>query len=231
MTGWIKLHRSVSDHWVWDCEFSYGQAWIDLICHACHKENTLTIKGQLIQLKRGDQARSEVTLSKTWKWSRNKVRRFLKNLEKDAMIVQKTTHLTSIISICNYDSFQGRDTTDGTGDDTTGGTSKGHLTEHKQECKELKEDKECKESRFDEFWDLYGKKKDRTKCEKKFSKLKDEQVELIFKALPSYIKSTPEIQYRKNPLSWINGECWNDEVDVFVSSEQSSKPEWARGII
>lgn len=114
MTGWIKLHRSVSDNWVWNCEFSYGQAWIDLLCHACHKPNKLTIKGQLILLGIGDQARSEVTLSKVWKWSRNKVRRFLSNLEKDGMIERKTTHLTSIISICNYSNFQHCDTADGT---------------------------------------------------------------------------------------------------------------------
>lgn len=130
MAGWIKLHRSISDHWVWDCEFSYGQAWIDLLCHACHKKNKLTIKGQLITLDIGQQARSEVTLAKTWKWSRNKVRRFLKNLEKDGMIEQKTTHLTSIISVCNYESFQHSE--------TSNGTPKGQVTEHKQEGKKEK---------------------------------------------------------------------------------------------
>ncbi len=112
--GWITLHRSLCEHWVWDCEFSTGQAWVDLLLKACHSQNKLMIKGQLVTLGRGQQARSEVTLSKDWKWSRNKVRRFLKNLEKDGMIEQKTTHLTSIITICNYDSFQSRQTADET---------------------------------------------------------------------------------------------------------------------
>lgn len=120
--GWVKLHRSITEHWLWDCEFSYAQAWVDLIIYANHSDKKLTIKGQLISLKRGQQARSEVTLSKTWKWSRNKVRRFLKNLENDGMIVQETTHLTSLITICNYEDFQHSETSDG--------TPKGHLTEH-----------------------------------------------------------------------------------------------------
>ena len=132
--GWIKLHRCIIDNWVWDCEFSYGQAWIDLLMKACHKPNKLMIKGQMISLERGQQARSEVTLAKKWKWSRGKVRRFLSRLEGDSMIVHQTDNLTSIITICNYDNFQGGDTADGTAD----GTTNGQQTVHKQEVKNLR---------------------------------------------------------------------------------------------
>lgn len=135
--GWIKLHRSIIDNWVWDCEFSYGQAWIDLLMKACHKPNKLMIKGQMISLERGQQARSEVTLAKEWRWSRGKVRRFLARLEDDSMIVHQTDNLTSIISICNYDSFQLR----GTADDTADDTANGQQTVHKQEVKNLRSKK------------------------------------------------------------------------------------------
>ena len=109
--GWISLNRELMNHWVWDCEFSAGQAWVDLLLYANHSHAKLMIKGQLIELSRGQQARSELTLSKAWKWSRNKVRRFLKNLEKDGMIELKSGHLTTVITICNYDTFQSGDTT------------------------------------------------------------------------------------------------------------------------
>ena len=99
--GWISLNRELINHWVWDCEFSAGQAWVDLLLGANHKPAKLMIKGQLVEISRGQQARSELTLSKSWKWSRNKVRRFLKNLEKDGMIEVKSGHLTTVISICN----------------------------------------------------------------------------------------------------------------------------------
>lgn len=65
---------------------------------------------------------------------------------------------------------------------------------------------------FDEFWDLYDKKSDKKKCKEKYEKLSMVQIEKIKEALPIYIKSKPDIQYRKNPLTWLNGECWNDEV-------------------
>jgi len=72
--------------------------------------------------------------------------------------------------------------------------------------------KEVTNTRFAEFWDLYGKKVDRPKCEKKFSKLTSTEIVLLFTNLPLYIKSKPEKQYRKDPIRWLNGKCWNDEI-------------------
>lgn len=66
---------------------------------------------------------------------------------------------------------------------------------------------------FNKFWDLYGHKKDRFKCQKKFSKLKSEEIKKIFEVLPSYVESTPDLKYRKYPLTWLNGKCWEDELE------------------
>lgn len=66
--------------------------------------------------------------------------------------------------------------------------------------------------RFAEFWNLYGKKSDSAKCKAKFSKMSKSDIELIFENLPAYVKSTPDKQYRKNPITWLNGKCWNDEI-------------------
>jgi hypothetical protein len=66
--------------------------------------------------------------------------------------------------------------------------------------------------RFAEFWDLYGKKTDLSKCKTKFARLTKTEIELLFEKLPAYIKSTPDKQYRKNPITWLNGKCWNDEI-------------------
>lgn len=105
--GWISIHRSLLEHPFWECEkFTKGQAWIDIILNANHKEKKVLIKGQLIKVGRGQQIRSQVTLAKTWKWDRKTVHRFLKLLESDLMIVQHSTHLTTIITICNYSEFQ-----------------------------------------------------------------------------------------------------------------------------
>lgn len=120
--GWIKLSRDITDHWLWSDEFSRGQAWIDLLLHASHSENQkMIIKGEVISWRRGQQIRSIKTLEKSWGWSRSKVNRFLELLEKDGMIERKGGHLTTIISICNYDSFQGFQTSVDTSVDLTVG--------------------------------------------------------------------------------------------------------------
>lgn len=107
MAGWISLHRSMLDHWLWEGEsFTKAQAWIDLLLSANHAPAKVRIKGSVIDLERGQQARSMVTLSRVWRWSRDKVKRFMSTLVSDGMITIKTSQLTSVITICNYTSFQ-----------------------------------------------------------------------------------------------------------------------------
>lgn len=69
-----------------------------------------------------------------------------------------------------------------------------------------------KPSRFAEFWNIYGKKTGKDVCERKFNKLKDSEVSKIFEILPIYVASTPDVQYRKNPSTWLNQKCWEDEI-------------------
>ena len=73
-------------------------------------------------------------------------------------------------------------------------------------------DKEDIYDRFDSFWDLYDKKGGSSKCKAKWNRLKESDKDIVFKTLPSYVLSTPDKQYRKNPLTWLNGEHWNDDI-------------------
>lgn len=145
MSGWIKLYRELADHWLWAGEpFSKGQAWIDLLiyAHFSYEPKKIEIKGKIYVLQRGQQARSELTLSKKWMWSRGKTRRFLARLETDKMIVQHPDNKTSIITILNYDKYQKKQTADNTADDTTLDTTTGqHPDTTRYTIEEGKKDK------------------------------------------------------------------------------------------
>ena len=65
---------------------------------------------------------------------------------------------------------------------------------------------------FDNFWNIYDKKQDRPKCEKKWEKINQEAREKIMLHLEDYILSTPDKQYRKNPLTYLNSESWENEI-------------------
>jgi len=72
---------------------------------------------------------------------------------------------------------------------------------------------------FDEFWSTYGKSIDKNKCKAKFEKLSNEVKLKIKEVLPLYVQSTPDKQFRKNPQTWLNGQCWNDEVKTIMKEE------------
>lgn len=73
-------------------------------------------------------------------------------------------------------------------------------------------DKDRIQIEFDFFWDAFKKKKDKDKCLKKWKLLNQKEKDSIFKCVSSYVQSTPDPQFRKNPLTWLNGKCWNDEI-------------------
>lgn len=65
---------------------------------------------------------------------------------------------------------------------------------------------------FNDFWDTYGKKLDTAKCKKKWSKLTKVTQQLIMDNVVDYVAANSDKSYRKNPLTYLNGECWIDEV-------------------
>lgn len=65
---------------------------------------------------------------------------------------------------------------------------------------------------FEEWWSAYAKKRGRKKAEAKWNKLSDADKEACMNATPAYVASTPDVIYRKDPLTYLNGECWNDEI-------------------
>ncbi len=77
---------------------------------------------------------------------------------------------------------------------------------------------------FEEFWNTYDKKNDRVACEKKFNKLTEKEKELIWQHVPKYVLSTPDKQYRKNPETYLNNKCWNDEIITNSKNATGKQP-------
>ncbi len=80
---------------------------MDILMQANIEPKKVLIKGQLIQVHRGEVIYSYETWANRWKINKSKVLRFLKMLEKDSMIMLKSETVTTRITICNYDTYQG----------------------------------------------------------------------------------------------------------------------------
>ena len=67
---------------------------------------------------------------------------------------------------------------------------------------------------FNTVWDLYGKKVDKAIALKSFSRLKatPELFEKICSAVRVYVKSNPDVKFRKHLATYLNNRCWEDEV-------------------
>ena len=76
---------------------------------------------------------------------------------------------------------------------------------------------------FDEFWAIYERKGNKVQSLKAWRKIKP-SIELqlqIYDAARIYVRATPDKQFRKDASTWLNNQCWNDEV--VVRQEQPKK--------
>lgn len=106
--GWISLNRKIQSHWLWEekREFSRLEAWLDILLTVNHSEQKVMIKNALYIVKRGESIKSLDTWANRWNWNKSKVRRFLKLLESDNMIVTKNETQTTRITVRKYDDYQ-----------------------------------------------------------------------------------------------------------------------------
>lgn len=113
MEGYIKLYRQIVSNWMWsDRPFAKGQAWIDLMMQANHKDAKFLLGNEVEEASRGQLITSEKKLMERWGWSKTKVRAFLSLLEREQMIVKKTDQKKTVLTLCNYSVFQDIQTTE-----------------------------------------------------------------------------------------------------------------------
>ncbi|MCR2043217.1 DnaD domain protein [Anaerosalibacter massiliensis] len=110
--GWIKLHRSIQEHWLFQEKrtFSKFEAWVDMIMMANHKDNKFLLGNELIKIKRGSFITSELKLMDRWNWSKTKVRNFLNLLESESMIIKVPDSKKTTIKIVKYELYQSEET-------------------------------------------------------------------------------------------------------------------------
>ena len=165
MDGWILLHRKLSDNKFWTCEpFTRGQAWVDLLLLANHSESFFYIRGNKVNVKRGQLAWGEVKLSERWKWSRTKLRKYLNDLEKEQQIIQQKGTIIQIITINNYEQYQKKEQQGGQQKDNRKTAEEQQKNIYKECYIMLKNENNVKEiDKWDEVFNLWLKYKSERK--------------------------------------------------------------------
>ncbi|KKL76394.1 hypothetical protein LCGC14_2045310 [marine sediment metagenome] len=122
--GYIKLWRQIQGNELWTEKRpkTKAEAWIDIIMEAQHSHEPQKVMIGMIVLEchRGQSLNSLDTWALRWGWSKSKVWRFMKFLQKQGMIETKsampksetltetlTKDLTTRLTVVNYEKYAG----------------------------------------------------------------------------------------------------------------------------
>ena len=137
--GYIKLHRKFFENTLWKepREYSKAEAWLDLIQSARFESSQVILNGRVIEVQMSEVAASRRYLEKRWGWGSTKVNNFLDYLKKNQMITTKQTSGQTIITLCNYERYNGEQTTKQTSDKPA--TNQRQTSDKPKEKKEKKD--------------------------------------------------------------------------------------------
>lgn len=116
--GWIRLDRGITEHWLWD-DPELLKWWLDLIMLAARKDESKLIGGKLQTVRRGQMLASVDFLCERWakrgkqgkiirKPGVHRVLNFIRLLEESRMITREflQQRRVTLVTICEYDSYQ-----------------------------------------------------------------------------------------------------------------------------
>ncbi len=225
--GFIKLFRSLID-WEWFDKPETLSTFIFLLLTANHTDNewhgTTIKRGQLVTSL--DKICTKTGLSVA------QVRTSLKRLKSTNEITSQTTNRYSLITIRNYDIYQGAINTVINKQTTNSEqTSNNQSTTNKNEKNDKNDKKyiyEQKNAFFDSFWCAYPKKKNKIRAQEVFNRLNvtDDLLQKIITAINNQ-KLTEEWQKESGrfipyPETWLKYRRWEDEIQITTCRKEVS---------
>jgi hypothetical protein len=207
-TGYIKLYRSAIEKG-WLTNPVLWTFWCYCMLKASHKRITQFVGKQQITLQPGQFVFGRKKAAKELKRSEREIRTCCEVLKKLQNVTIKTTNKFSIITVVNWNTYQGfNDTNDQQNDQQ-------HANNMPQtRSKELKKTNTL----FEDFWKAYPKKRSKGDASKAWAKLEPANglYEAIMEKL-ALLKESHEWrkdsgQYVPYPATWLRAEGWLDEI-------------------
>lgn len=229
--GFIKLHRKLIE-WEWYNDINATRLFVHLLITANYENK----KWRGVDIKRGQLVTSIKNLSQATSLTIQQTRTSLNKLKLTNELTIKSTNEFTLLELVNYGAYQDKNIEDNkriTNEPTNEQQTNNKPLTTTKEAKEIKEDKEDNniEEQFNKFWDKYDHKKSKTTALTAFKKsLKIESFENILKGLDQYINHRgANSKYWKNPTTWLNQECWNDEYKDNNNHNNFNKQDYDKG--
>lgn len=139
MTGWIKLHRQLLSNHIFQNE-KLLKIWIWCLMKATHKERMQIVGRQKVRLEEGqfvtgrNAAAAELGMAPSTVWD------YLKLLESEECINIKSNNKFSVVTIVNWDFYQGQDEKSDSKDDSKKTANEQQINTNKNDNNEKNKD-------------------------------------------------------------------------------------------
>ncbi len=215
-SGYIKLHRKILDNPLVMKSSDHFAIWMYLLLNAAHKKYDTLIGSERVTLNPGQLVTGRKKIAKDLKINESKVQRILKLFENCQQIEQQTNNLCRVISILKWDDYQ---------------QSNIQLNNERTLNKNTNNIKNIYIDQFNEFWNLYDKKVSKPKAITAYNRaLKKVDHNTIMDALKKQKKLWvgKDKAYIKHPTTWLNQECWEDEIEHIQPAKEFIKPKFQK---
>lgn len=109
MSGWIKIHRDIVEHWIWQDE-KYFRWWMTILLSVNHETKTFPVNHELYTCNPGESFRSIIQWAELFHCSKPTVIKFFLLLKKDGMIETKTVgsgnRRKHLLTVMNWRKYQ-----------------------------------------------------------------------------------------------------------------------------
>lgn len=214
--GYIKLHRKILDNPLVMKSSDHFAIWMYLLLNAAHKKYDTLIGSERVTLNPGQLVTGRKKIAKDLRINESKVQRILKLFENCQQIEQQTNNLCRVISILKWDDYQ---------------QSNIQLNNERTLYKNTNNIKNIYIDQFNEFWNVYNKKVSKPKAITAYNRaLKKVDHRTIMDALKKQKKLWvgKDKAYIKHPTTWLNQECWEDEIEHIQPAKEFIKPKFQK---
>lgn len=104
--GFVCIPRGIRKHWIWQ-NAKYNQWWEDLVMMAAYEPGITRFNKHKVPTKRGEAVVSQRMLLHRWGTNGRMVKTFLEDLEEENIISREIFTSYTIVTISNFDMFQG----------------------------------------------------------------------------------------------------------------------------
>jgi len=234
--GYVRLYRKSLGSAVWRDPLTW-KFWCWCLMKATYKPRQIIVNHVPVDLQSGQFVFGRQACCQETGLSARQTRTRLKTLEKAKNLTIQTTNRFSVVTVCNWETYQGNGNGERPAERHTSdqqATSKRPAGDHKQEGKEGKTDKKNTHRArmsypddFERFWSAYPRKVGKRKAAEVWARLKKSGELPPAKTLEFALETqAASLDWRReqgrfipHPTTWLNRGQWEDGDELFDGAD------------